>query len=149
MIGAWRNAAGASGLWRFVAVGAGDAVRQLARLTAAASPDETGVASLVESSAAIGAVDRVLGLVVASARTSVIAGAAAMRWAAWRGQHPVDRTRNTGIALLAAAGVHMALSFWQRPVAGWLWLVAPALAAAFGALMVCAPSRGLSPEDRS
>lgn len=149
MISAWSNAARASGLWRFTAVGVGDVARRLARLTAPEAPHEAGVVRVVEASAAVGAVDRALDRFRASAHTSVIVGALAARWAAWRGQPPVDRTRNTGIALLTAAGVHVALSLWQGPVAGWLWLVAPAVAAAFGALMAGAPSRAFSAEGRS
>ena len=43
-----------------------------------------------------------------------------------------------------AVAVHLALTLWQGPIAGWLWLVIPAMAAVFGALFTLAPSRGLA-----
>jgi hypothetical protein len=52
--------------------------------------------------------------------------------------------RGGGIALLTAVSVHLALTLWQGPIAGWLWLVIPAMAAGFGALFTLAPSRGLA-----
>lgn len=143
------RAASTSGLWRFVAAGVGDAVHRLSRFTVPTAPDETDALGVVETSVAVGSLDRALDRFRAAAGASVIVGVLAARWAAWRGQPPVARTRNTGIALLTAAGVHMALSLWQGPVAGWLWLVAPGVAAAFGALMACAPSRAFSGEERT
>lgn len=143
MTSRWNNATMASGLWRFMSAGLDDAVRRLARLTARVAPDEARVVRLVEASAAVGAVDRVLGHLRTAARSSVIVGAIATRWDAWRSQPATDRTRGTGIALLTAAGFHLLLSLWQRPVAGWLWLIVPSLVAVIGALMALAPSRGL------
>ena len=148
MTKSWWSAVRSSGLWRFVRVGTGDAVRSLARLTDRVGPDEAGVAGVIESSATITAVARVLSHLQVAAHTSVIAMAWSAQWTAWREQSPADRTRSTGVAFLAAAGVHLGLSLWRRPVAGWLWLVVPALAAAFGALMVVAPARAQSATKR-
>lgn len=137
-----------SGLWRFLSVGISDAVRSLSRLTDRVGPDEAAVARVIESSATVAAVTRLRAHARTAARTSLIATAWRTAWREWREQSLSDRTRSTGLALLTAAGVHLGLSLWRRPVAGWLWLVVPVLAAAFGALMAVAPARAQSATKR-
>jgi hypothetical protein len=139
----WTTAVRSSGLWRFLSVGVGDAVTRLARVTACEAPDEADVVRAVETSSVVAAIERVLDAVSAAARTSVVVRLATARSKAWLGQPLVRRARGAGVALLTAVAVHLALAFWQGPMAGWLWLVIPALAAAFGALLALAPSRGL------
>lgn len=148
MIDVWNRAVRSSGLWRFVTLGTRDAVGRLARLTGPVPPDETGVSGVLESSATVRAISRLLDRMRVAAGTSVLVGAAVAQTAVWRAQSPADRMRSSGIVLLTAAGVYVGLSLWRRPVAGWLWLVAPVLAAAFGVLMAAAPGRALRTDER-
>lgn len=111
-------------------------------MTASAQPDEAGVAEVLASSATLRGVATAINRLRAASGTSVFVAAAVARVSAWRDQSATERVRSTGIALLAAAATYISLSIWRRPVAGWLWLVIPGLAAAFGALMAAVPARG-------
>ena len=148
MSNAWNRAVRSSGLWRFVSVGVGDARRSLARLTAEVPVDETGVPEVFASSATLGAVVAGIGNLRAAARSSVLVAAATALATAWREQSPAARAQSSGIALLTSAGTYVGLSLWRQPVAGWLWLVVPVLAASFGALLTLAPGRGPSANTR-
>jgi len=50
------------------------------------------------------------------------------RLRSWLNQTPVLRTRQTGVALMTAAIVHLALSIAYGHPAGWLWSAADGIA---------------------
>jgi len=137
-----------SGLSGFLRLGLADARERLTRITAFEPPDDAELAAVVEASAVVRLVARVVNTVRNAANHSAFANRACAVRGAWLRQLPAQRTRETGAALVTAASAHLALVFWQGRPPGWLWLVVPALAIAFGLLMALAPSRGLRDEVR-
>lgn len=56
--------------------------------------------------------------------------------AAWPVADRAGRMRAAGVAVMTAAGVHLALVSIQQVPAGWLWLVVPVIALAQGGLLL-------------
>jgi hypothetical protein len=110
------------------------------------APDDAELVAVFETSGVVRGIERVADAVSVAGRGSVVLTMVAAARREWLRQSAVDRTRRAGIALISAATVHLMLVLWQGPLPGWLWLVVPALAVAFGALMVVAPARGLARE---
>jgi hypothetical protein len=139
----WSAAARESGLWRFLKAGTADGVARLARVVRVEPPDDRAVAAACASSAIFGGIDRFVALLHRAWSDSRTARILDPCHRSWEARPIAARNRSIGIALLAASATDAALASWRRPAAGWLWLVVPALAAAFGLLMALAPDRGL------
>lgn len=108
--------------------------------------NSAALVAVVESSGFVRGVERVVGVVCEAGRTSAVVALVTGALGAWLRQSLIDRIRLSGVALVSAAVVHLALMLWHGPTPGWLWLVVPALAVGFGGLMMLAPARGLADE---
>lgn len=106
--------------------------RDVAAIVAASAPIRSGRALMVATERM--AVQSVLWRVSQQARRS------------WSELRPPVRASAVGTTLLAAVGVHLAVSVAAGRPAGWLWLIVPALVATTGALLVASsPARRADP----
>jgi hypothetical protein len=96
------------------------------------------VAKVMESSAVLGVLDRVLRLLWRAAADSV-AVATTARWAhAWSGLEAPLRRVAVGTTLIVAVTAHLVLMVATQIPSGWLWLVMPSIFAAIGLLLIVA-----------
>lgn len=108
----------------------------------ARSPSSSdGAAQVIGASTAVRFVESILSVIRRAAFTSA-AGAQFRRAArAWTAEPLTQRRLALGLMLIVGVIVHLAMSLWQGPPPGWLWLVPPGLAAAIAVLFVAASGK--------
>ena len=112
-----------------------DAERRLGRLSEPVTDDQSGMWRIVDESA----IGRALAWIVGQRDRAWSTSRAMAEWHravdSWQALGPVRRFRLTGVMVLVAVGVHVALVASTQPVGGW-WLVLPGIAAVFGAAVL-------------
>lgn len=131
-------------LSRFFRAGIRDAESRLARLTAPTPLDETRVIPLLQSSAALGVLDRLFWLFRRASDSSVLAVAARRAVAEWSRLPSSAQRSAAGTILLAGALTHLSLIYSERVPPGWAWLILPSMAAVIGGALLAAPRRPTS-----
>lgn len=110
-----------------------DAERRLSRLTELVTDDQNAMWRIVDDSV----IGRILAWITQQFDRAQPSSQAIAAWhrtvSSWGAYEPALRMRLTGIVVLTASGVHVALAASAQPVGGW-WLILPGLAATFGAL---------------
>ncbi|MGE3492967.1 MAG: hypothetical protein AB7N29_23420 [Vicinamibacterales bacterium] len=96
------------------------------------------VAAVIKASVVFGLFDRALGGVWRAASSSEVAATAAAAASAWRGLDAGVRRQAVGSMVIAAVAAHVLFTLLTQVPPGWLWLVAPGMAGAIGALLVLA-----------
>lgn len=94
------------------------------------------VTAILQSSAVIGWAARLLASIPRAARSSRLLSPLGRAFELWQTSPPPSRQLALGLALVSASATHLALSMPRRPVPGWLWLIVPIAAAAFGLLLI-------------
>jgi hypothetical protein len=94
------------------------------------------VTAILQSSVVIGWVARLLASVPRAALSSRLLSPIRRASEMWQTSLLPSRQLAVGIALLSGSTTHLALSMLGRPASGWLWLVIPLAAAAFGLLLI-------------
>lgn len=123
-------------LIRFFARGAADADARVARALAPRPLAEAN--RYLHDSRAAQFLDSATLLLESWWHASAIARAANEQAGEWHRQHPASRYAALGAAMLIAVATHLVLMVLQGPHPGWYWLLLPAIAAVFGALLLAA-----------
>ena len=123
-------------LRRFLSDGARDADARLA--AALTAPPLDPADSYLHTSAIVRAVDRMTVSLQRSWQSSATGQTLAHAANAFAGEPRRDRWSAVGLIVLTAVAVHVFLMIVNAPRPGWFWIVIPALAALFGALVLAA-----------
>lgn len=108
--------------------------------------DDTELVAIVERSGVARFIERIVTTLRGAARGSALLGTVDAARQSWVSQSVRVRTRYSGIALISASTVHVALMLWQGGPLGWMWLIVPTVVGLLGGLMALAPGRGEVPE---
>jgi hypothetical protein len=127
-----------SALRRFLSLGMQDADRRVSQ--ALVPPSTQHVDSYLQSSRVLIAIDGVTRRLESWWLTSAAFRAKTRFHDEWQREDWRDRYGAIAMVLMAAIGVHIALTLWQGPRPGWFWIVVPALTTIF-ALTLLAASR--------
>lgn len=118
-----------------------DAERRCGRLTEPVTDDQSGMWQIVDESA----IGRALAWISDQRDRAWPTSRAMAVWRfavdSWDGFGPMRRMRMTGVMVLVAVGVHVALAASAQPDGGW-WLILPGIAAMFGAAALVLSWRG-------
>jgi len=97
------------------------------------------VVTVIKSSVLFGALHRALATVWRAADDSAIVAALSQRMGEWTGLDPSRQRLVVGTMLIVAVATHVILTLVTLTPPGWIWLVLPGIAGAFGVLLVAMP----------
>jgi hypothetical protein len=94
------------------------------------------VTAILQSSAVVGFVANLLTSVRSAAQSSRLFSPIRLAAAFWQTSPSPSRQLALGILAASASSTHLVLSLIRRPAPGWLWLILPLAAGAFGLLLI-------------